>query len=308
VDIGENAFGLSVRPPEEDGPRQIFCESGRYGLPELAAGNRLTQPLVREDGRLVPASWDEAIEAAVKGLSRVSAGYGSGALLVSGGGELSCEEAERLAALGRGGLHARTGSLALFAAGTDIRALDRVGRVTRSSATYEDLYGAGCVLVVGEDPMEANPVAAARLRRAVREGAKIIAITSAPTRVTELADLWLDARRDTAHHILTWMLQGLMEESGRNGLCPDCGVDPARAQQALDILTSVEGPVVAVMSLDARLDRSQGALPVLMDLVEKFSGGRPGAGVLLTSVVPNLDALVKSPDRTNQGIDTGDLA
>lgn len=291
VDIGENAFGLSVRPPNEAGPRQLFCESGRYGLPELAAGNRLTQPLVRQGGRLVPASWDEAIEVAIKGLSRVSAKLGSGALLVSGGGALSCEEAERLAEFGRSGLHACTGSLALSAAGTDIHALGSVSRDTASSATYEDLERAGCVLVVGEDPMEANPVAAARVRRAVRQGAKVIAITSAPTRVTELADLWLEARRDTAPHILTWMLQGLMEERGKDGLCRDCGADPARAQQALDILTSVDGPVVAITSLDARLDRSQGAIPVLVGLVEKLSEGRPGAGVLLTSVVPNLQGL-----------------
>ncbi len=33
---------------------------------------RLTQPLIRRDGELTPASWDEAITAASAGLSRYS--------------------------------------------------------------------------------------------------------------------------------------------------------------------------------------------------------------------------------------------
>jgi formate dehydrogenase major subunit len=37
---------------------------------------RLTQPMVREDGRLRPASWDEALERAADGLRRAVSDHG----------------------------------------------------------------------------------------------------------------------------------------------------------------------------------------------------------------------------------------
>ena len=40
------------------------------------AYTRLTQPLVREDGRLRPAGWDEALERAAAGFERVTAAHG----------------------------------------------------------------------------------------------------------------------------------------------------------------------------------------------------------------------------------------
>lgn len=49
---------------------------------------RLTTPLVREDGVLRPASWDEAIERAVRGLRQVSMEHGPNAL-----GMFSCSKA-----------------------------------------------------------------------------------------------------------------------------------------------------------------------------------------------------------------------
>jgi formate dehydrogenase (hydrogenase) len=39
----------------------------------MAARTRLTTPLVRRDGELRPASWDEALDCAVKGLQRARA-------------------------------------------------------------------------------------------------------------------------------------------------------------------------------------------------------------------------------------------
>lgn len=49
---------------------------------------RLTTPLVRQDGELRPASWDEAIERAVAGLRQVSMEHGPNAL-----GMFSCSKA-----------------------------------------------------------------------------------------------------------------------------------------------------------------------------------------------------------------------
>jgi formate dehydrogenase major subunit len=49
---------------------------------------RLTQPMIRRHGALVPASWDEALDAAAEGFRRVRDVYGGEAL-----GLFSCSKA-----------------------------------------------------------------------------------------------------------------------------------------------------------------------------------------------------------------------
>ena len=49
---------------------------------------RLTEPLVRENGSLRPASWEEALDRAADGFRQVKARYGSDAI-----GTFSCSKA-----------------------------------------------------------------------------------------------------------------------------------------------------------------------------------------------------------------------
>jgi NADH-quinone oxidoreductase subunit G len=45
-----------------------ICDEGRYSFHELAGGERLTTPLIRQEGGLVPATWESALQAVVNGL------------------------------------------------------------------------------------------------------------------------------------------------------------------------------------------------------------------------------------------------
>jgi formate dehydrogenase major subunit len=54
----------------------------------MARRPRLTTPLVRVDGELVPASWDEALARAAEGMTRVRDTYGPTAT-----GMFSCSKA-----------------------------------------------------------------------------------------------------------------------------------------------------------------------------------------------------------------------
>jgi formate dehydrogenase major subunit len=50
--------------------------------------NRLTQPLVRDNGVLRPASWDEALDRAASGFRQAKAAHGANALAT-----MSCSKA-----------------------------------------------------------------------------------------------------------------------------------------------------------------------------------------------------------------------
>jgi NADH-quinone oxidoreductase subunit G len=45
-----------------------LCDEGRYCFHDLTGGERLTTPLIRHEGGLVPATWDQALRAALTGL------------------------------------------------------------------------------------------------------------------------------------------------------------------------------------------------------------------------------------------------
>ncbi len=46
-----------------------ICDEGRYCFHDLAGGERLTTPMIRHEGGLVPASWEQALQAALTGLT-----------------------------------------------------------------------------------------------------------------------------------------------------------------------------------------------------------------------------------------------
>jgi NADH-quinone oxidoreductase subunit G len=53
-----------------------LCDKGRFAFETVNSEDRLTEPLVRKDGALVPASWHEALAAVATGLPKVLAGRG----------------------------------------------------------------------------------------------------------------------------------------------------------------------------------------------------------------------------------------
>ena len=62
-----------------------LCIRGRFGYSYVNSEERLTTPLVRKNGQLVEASWDEALQAVTDGFKQAQSGLGiiSGARLTN---------------------------------------------------------------------------------------------------------------------------------------------------------------------------------------------------------------------------------
>ena len=50
-----------------------LCDEGRYCFHDLAGGERLTTPMIRQEGGLVPTTWEIALQAVFSGLSSAAA-------------------------------------------------------------------------------------------------------------------------------------------------------------------------------------------------------------------------------------------
>jgi NADH-quinone oxidoreductase subunit G len=70
-----------------------LCDKGRFVFESSRAESRLTTPMVRKGGELVPVSWAEALAAAADGLSRAKIAGGGESLALVGGSRLANEDA-----------------------------------------------------------------------------------------------------------------------------------------------------------------------------------------------------------------------
>jgi predicted molibdopterin-dependent oxidoreductase YjgC len=53
-----------------------LCVKGRFGFDFVASKERLTTPLVRKDDKLIPVSWEEALDQVADRFSRIKADSG----------------------------------------------------------------------------------------------------------------------------------------------------------------------------------------------------------------------------------------
>ncbi|WP_327694721.1 molybdopterin oxidoreductase family protein [Streptomyces sp. NBC_00459] len=176
--------------------RGALCGKGRTAPALLSPALRLTEPLVRRDGVLVPASWEEALDRVAEGLTRTRTEHGPDACGVFGGGGLTNEKAYAL------------GKFARVVLGTS--QIDYNGRFCMSSAAaagnkafgmdrglpfpMEDIPKTGCVILVGSNLAETMPPALRYFTELKENGGTLIVIDPRRTRTAEQADLHLAPR------------------------------------------------------------------------------------------------------------------
>ena len=152
---------------------QWNCDKGRFGFYYGRQADRLTHPLVRRGGKLEPASWPEAIDAAVTGLK--AAGSATGVLT---GGRLTLENAFAYSKFARTVLGTNSIDFRTRAYGAD-EAGFLAAEVTGApmDVTFTDLENAGTVVLVGFEPEEESSAVFLRLRKANRKNrTKVLAV------------------------------------------------------------------------------------------------------------------------------------
>ncbi|GGT07528.1 molybdopterin oxidoreductase family protein [Streptomyces chromofuscus] len=179
--------------------RGALCGKGRTAPAVLSSRVRLTSPLVREGGALVPATWDEALDRIAERLSAVRSAHGPDALGVFGGGGLTNEKAYTLGKFARIVLgtsqidyNGRFCMSSAAAAGTKAFGLDR-----GLPFPLEDIPRTGCVILVGSNLAETMPPALRYLTELKDNGGTLIVVDPRRTRTAEQADLHLAPRPGT---------------------------------------------------------------------------------------------------------------
>jgi NADH-quinone oxidoreductase subunit G len=145
----------------------FLCAKGRFGFDFVESAERLTTPLVRNSqGKLEPATWEQALNLAASKLKEVRDGRGGEAIGVIGSNRTTNEENYLLQKFARTVLrtnnidHQRSTDYAAFA-----RAL--AGHKEKA-ASLREIATAPAILLVGGDPTNEHPLLAWQLRANVR--------------------------------------------------------------------------------------------------------------------------------------------
>src|ERR1700723_1336101 len=223
----------------------FLCIKGRYAFDFANHEERLKQPLIRQHGKLIPATWEEAFALIGKKFAEVRDQDGGQAIGVIGSTRTTNEEAYLLSQFARVVLntnnvdHHRTADFPALAAALRGK--------PDATATMADVFTAPAILLIGNDPTEQHPLLAYQIRNNVRlHQARLYVVNSRPIKLQRQATVFAQIAAGTEDKFAAFLAGG------------DSGVD------ALASFASTKGESFDFLGLRAKL-REEENLIVIVD-------------------------------------------
>ena len=209
----------------------MSCVKGKFGLDFINHPDRLTKPLIKENGEFREATWDEAYELIAEKFMSIKKEFGSDALAGFSSSKCSNEENFLMqkivrAVFGTNNVdncarlcHASTvaGLKRAFGSGAMTNSIDEVGK-------------ADVILVTGSNTTETHPVIGSLIKRAVKYGnTKLIVVDPRKIELVNYSDIWLRQKNGTDVAWINGMMNVILSEglADRNYIDKRCkGYEP----------------------------------------------------------------------------------
>ena len=185
VGVREGRVVAIAGDKDADVNKGLLCVKGYHVGGILYGDDRLTQPLLKKDGRHVPISWDEALDIVAEKISADPKGFA-----IYGSGQWTIPEGYAAQKFIKGGLSNNNidpnARLCMASAVTGFLA---TYGVDEPAGCYDDLDACDVVITWGNNPAEMHPVLFSRVidRRSRGEDVTLIDISTRATRTTEFA-------------------------------------------------------------------------------------------------------------------------
>jgi len=171
--------GIDEAEPNHDGR---LCFRGRFAFDFIHSEKRLTKPQIRKNGKLVDATWDEAMDLIAAKLKEVADKHNPDSIGCLTSTKYTNED--------------------LFQARKFFNKIVNTENVYHFEASafpgleYEELDKASTIVVAGADLTRENPVAASYLKQAVLHGVKLIVVDSRKTEISRFAKAHLQDMKE----------------------------------------------------------------------------------------------------------------
>ncbi len=167
--------------PWKDGKanRGHSCVKGRFAWGYANHQDRITQPMIRKsvDDPWQVVRWDEAITYAASELQRIKASHGARALGGITSSRCTNEETFLVQKLIRAGFGANNvDTCARVCHSPTGYGLSQTFGTSAGTQDFDSVMDSDVILVIGANPTDGHPVFASRMKRRLRQGAKLIVI------------------------------------------------------------------------------------------------------------------------------------
>ena len=172
---------------------------GKFGWDFINSPERLTTPLIRENGRFREAGWDEALDLVARRLLEIKDRHGPDSIGFIGSSKASNEEAyltQKIARLVIGTNNVDNSSR--YCQNPATMGLFRTVGYGGDAGTIADIEKADLVIIVGSNTSENHPVIASRIKAARKlRGQKLIVADLRKHEMAERADVFLQPKAST---------------------------------------------------------------------------------------------------------------
>jgi NADH-quinone oxidoreductase subunit G len=179
---------MRVVPLENDAVNECWlADRDRFSYEALNSDQRLTTPMIKQDGQWKEVDWQTALEYVASGLTQISAQYGAGSIGLLASPHSTLEE-----------LHLATDLVNQLGSPNVDSRMRHADFAVSSKARYlgmpiKALSGLQRVLVVGSNLRKDHPLMAMRIRDAVRRGCVVSALNSSVGDWAMPVRHWLEA-------------------------------------------------------------------------------------------------------------------
>ena len=217
---------------------EFLCVKGRFGHPFINHPERIRTPLIRyqKGGKLVPATWDEALRFTARRLSEIKEAHGPNSIGLLGNPRLTNEALYSLRKLATDTIGSEN-----YATSDRFSLKPFFDSLGGPLATHRDIRYAKTIVLIGGEPEELQPLSGKQIRQAVRNGnAQFILINSVRIRLREQASQFIHIRPGTEDAALLALANAADVELATRKM----GVDVAEIDDARKAITETQGDVV----------------------------------------------------------------
>jgi len=210
LEIKDEKIVASKPDPEGPANHGQACVKGRYGIAEFVHhSERLTTPLVRKNGELKQASWDEALGLVAAKLAK----YAPEEVAFIASAKCTNEENYVMQKFARAvlGTNNVDHCARLCHAPTVAGLVQSFGSGAMTNS-IEEIEEAACILAIGTNTTVSHPVIGLGVKKAAQNGARVIVANPREIDLCRFADLWLQLRPGTDVALLMGMMKVIVEE------------------------------------------------------------------------------------------------
>ncbi len=189
------------------------CLKGRFAFSFYNHPDRIRTPLIRKNGVLESASWDEAYSFIAEKLTSIKNTYGSDA--IAGISSARCTNEENYlmqkfirAVIGTNNIDC----CARVCHSPTALGMQRAFGTGAATNSVEDIKFTDCIMVIGANPTDAHPVTGAKLKQFALKGKPTIVIDPRRTEMAKYATYHLQLKPGTNVALLNMMLYYIITE------------------------------------------------------------------------------------------------